>query len=220
MAEADTRILLWAAAAVAACAAVAVAVGTAAGARPAVLSEEDIRDALAVNGPATAVEPAAGGAGASSLFGATSMLDSVAATLIVHCEVGLAKVESWAPHQGYRVAGGVRGPAPRASMVFASDANDSVILNVSCTGDHAVLTVQTQAAGHTALDPAGNPIPVDHSTGGSGPNPGPTQTTGGGGGGPAPSPTGGGPTPSPTETSGHHRGPGGGGTSGGGGDGT
>ena len=58
MATTDTRVVLWAAAAVAACAAVAVAVGTSAGARPATLSDDDIANALAADGPSNPANPA------------------------------------------------------------------------------------------------------------------------------------------------------------------
>src|SRR5215469_6940165 len=115
MAATDTRVVLWAAAAVATCAAVAVAVGTSAGARPATLSDDDIAKALAADGPGAR---AASDQGPAVLQGSGAVaLQATPGTVVARCEEGLATLLSWSPNPGYSyVTPTVRGPAPQVSI--------------------------------------------------------------------------------------------------------
>src|SRR5215472_5954896 len=111
MATTDTRVVLWAAAAVAACAAVAVAVGTSAGARPATLSDDDIAKELAADGPTKAANPAPAVLPTGS---GVVWLDAAPGTVYARCEEGLVSVSSWIPHLGYQALGSDQGPGPQA----------------------------------------------------------------------------------------------------------
>jgi hypothetical protein len=199
MAATDTRVVLWAAAAVAACAAVAVAVGTSAGARPATLSDDDIARALAADGPGAQTSGSYPGGVVGQSSGAV-VLQATPGTVTARCEEGLVTLQSWSPNPGYTAVSPERGPGPTASVRFQSGAQASVTLIVTCSGGRPVLQTSTAAnAGPVTGAGAGNGPGAEPGTGsgsgsgaGSGPGPGPVPTTpddhggsgkGGGGGG-------------------------------------
>ncbi len=195
MARTDTRVVLWAAAAVAACAAVAVAVGTSAGARPAALSNDDVANALAGDGPpgptSSPTTVTLGQAGAIAL-------DSVAGTVIARCDDGVVTLVSWSPHPGYWADNSVRRTGTSAAVTFESDTSNNVTLTVTCVGGRPTLTVTTVADDHggsttpgagPGAGPGTDPAPVatpagdDHDGGGSGGGGKGGGGAGGGGGG-------------------------------------
>jgi len=212
MAATDTRVVLWAAAAVAACAAVAVAVGTSAGARPATLSDDDIARALAADGPGASSSGSDPGGIVGQSSGAVA-LQATPGTVTARCEEGLVTLQSWSPNPGYTAASPAdRGPGPQASVRFRSDAG-VIVITVTCAGGRPVL----QTSGNADVGPAtgagaGNGSGAEPAAGngsgsgaGSGSGPGPSQGPGPGQGpGPAP-------TTSPPDQSGKGRGGGGGG---------
>src|SRR5262249_19703413 len=138
MATTDTRVVLWAAAAVAACAAVAVAVGTSAGVRPATLSDDDIANALAADGPSNPASPAPPVLPTGS---GLVPLDAAPGTVFARCEEGLVSVPSWIPHPGYQEVAADQGPGPSATVRFQSDAKTVVVLTVICAAGKPTLQV-------------------------------------------------------------------------------
>jgi hypothetical protein len=213
MAATDTRVVLWAAAAVAACAAVAVAVGTSAGARPATLSDDDIARALAADGPRAASSGSDPGGTVGQSSGAVA-LQATPGTVTARCEEGLVTLQSWSPNPGYTaVSPAVRGPGPQASVRFQSDAGVIVTITVTCAGGRPVLQTSGNADGGPATGAgAGNGSGAEPGVGngfgsGAGSGSGPGLIPGPGPGlGPGPAPT-----TSPSDESGKGRGGGGGG---------
>jgi uncharacterized membrane protein YgcG len=195
MAGTDTRVVLWAAAAVAACAAIAVAVGTATDSRPAALSDQDIVNALAadrppVGGPNPGPSPSAGPTGI------TAVLDSPGGSVTAVCLDGMVSLQTWTPHPGYTVTQATHDPGLSVSVRFQSDTHAAITLVVTCVNGqpvkHQTIQQDTQGGTTTTTVPGTDPTAAT--------NPAPA---------PAPSPS--------TSTDGHGgRGPGGGG---GGGDG-
>ena len=160
MAGTDTRVVLWAAAAVAACAAVAVAVGTSTGSRPAALSDEDIVNALAADRPPAVANP--GPNASASPTGTTAVLDSPGGSVTAVCINGMASLQTWSPHPGYSVAQGAsHDPGLSVSVQFQSDTHGAVTLVVTCVNGrpavHQTIEQDTQGGTTTTTVPGTDP---------------------------------------------------------------
>ena len=152
-----TRLMIWAAAAVAAVGVTTAAV-TLAGASDnpnEVLSQDEVsRQAgrLGTPGPsATGTPPGPSGspsATAPAGDGVTNTLLSRAAQLVVRCEDGLARLEAWSPNPGYRVDDVVRGPAPEVYLWVESDTFDDVMVFARCEAGEAVMTEEVEQDDH------------------------------------------------------------------------
>lgn len=153
-----TRLMIWAAAAVAAVGVTTAAV-TLAGASDnpnEVLSQDEVsRQAgqLGTPGPDPTGSPTPGPSGSPSATapagdGVTNTLFSRAAQLVVRCEDGLARLEAWSPNPGYRVDDVVRGPAPEVYLWVESDTFDDVMVFARCEAGEAVMTEKVEQDDH------------------------------------------------------------------------
>jgi hypothetical protein len=193
MAGTDTRVVLWAAAAVAAVAAVAVAVGTSTGSRPAALSDEDIVNALAADRPPAVANPgpSPGPSPSASPTGTAMALNSDGGSVTAVCIDGMASLQAAIPHPGYHAAPFSQVPGLSVSVQFQSDTQGTTLtLIITCVNGrpviHQAISQDSQGGTTTTTVPGTDPTAATNPA----PAPAPTSTEdhsgkgrGGGGGG-------------------------------------
>lgn len=142
MTKPQTRIALWAGAAVAAVAIASAAIGAAVGAGPAALSEQEIADRLAATGstPTSTTGPSSSGTMSPSAAGPHEILRTIPGTIVATCTGATVTLRSWSPNPGYRVDEVHRGPAATTSVWFESDVADDVLVEVECVGGEPTAT--------------------------------------------------------------------------------
>ncbi|GAA1750281.1 hypothetical protein [Luedemannella helvata] len=126
---------------------VAVAVVNGGGARDAVLSSNEVAEALGTAGVATphgAVPSAPAGAAPSSRAVLDHPKQVTGGYLSISCRDGLAILRQWSPRAGYRVDDVVRGPARTASVTFESDTADDVEVSVTCPDQEGAVPTVTE----------------------------------------------------------------------------
>ncbi|MEV0585996.1 hypothetical protein [Nonomuraea sp. NPDC050310] len=146
-----TRLVLaWGAIVVAATAA-AVAVlglfGGLLGTHGHVMSQDEVRAALASASasPRPALSPASPRPSLSpssprpAVTGEATALTSPGGTVVAVCEAGQVILRSWSPAQGYSIDEADPGPAPVARVEFDGDDREDVEVRVACSGDRPAL---------------------------------------------------------------------------------
>jgi hypothetical protein len=186
-AKPQTRIALWAAAAVGAVAIASAAIAAAVGSGPTTLSEDEVTRQLAQAGlgtsssqssspssPSSSVDPGPSPAGSGAVTaGNGDMLSTRPGTVVATCSAGKVTLVSWSPNPGYRADDVVRGPAAKASVWFESDSHDDVLVEVSCVDGRPVATETAEKDDHGGLgddsdDNSGHGSPGHSGSGHSG----------------------------------------------------
>jgi hypothetical protein len=178
MSKSGLRIATWVGAAVLATTAATLAIGFSLGARPDVLSADDVARNLSaqtpVAGSSTPASPGADDAGNGQGGGPSMMLTGSGGSVVVGCADGNATLDSWTPNPGFRADDPVRGPAAQVSVRFESDSSGEFTVSATCV--NGVPTLATVADDRGGQNGGGVPATTEPGDDNGG------QNHGGGGG--------------------------------------
>lgn len=109
--------------------------GSLTGASGHVMSQDEVRAALA-SAPAAPAQPS----GTRALGGDPKVITTAGGTVIASCAGGLVQVRSWSPAQGYAVDDVDTEPDDTVKVDFESDTHEDVEVELGCTnGEPAIL---------------------------------------------------------------------------------
>lgn len=136
-----TRLVLaWGTVALAVAAAVVAVLSLLGGslsARGHVMSQEEVRAALALASPRTST--AAAVPSTRSSVRRLVVLNTEGGTVVASCAGGLVTLRSWSPAQGYSIDEAEPGPATVAKVEFDGDDREDAEARVGCSGGRPVM---------------------------------------------------------------------------------